>query len=136
MANSLPSAPSDDNPGAAADRAVDAVILVRGLGTRLCPWSIGTPKLLLSSANHRVLQRLFARTKDARIKHVVMSMSCKAEVFEEYFGDGSEMGLDIEYVVEETALGTGGGIRNVYDYLQHDTVMVFNGDVLSGMDLG
>lgn len=46
------------------------------------------------------------------------------------------MGLEIEYVVEDTALGTGGGIRNVYDHLRHDTVMVFNGDILSGMDLG
>ena len=67
---------------------------------------------------------------------MVLSTSFKAEVFEEYFGDGSDMGLEIEYVVEETALGTGGGIRNVYDKLRHDTVMVFNGDVLSGMDLG
>lgn len=141
MANRLPNATGNDaqrfaDQQPAAERAVDAVILVGGRGTRLRPLTIGTPKPMLPTANHPFLQHLLARIKAAGIKHVVMSTSFKAEVFEEYFGDGSEMGLDIEYVVEETALGTGGGIRNVYDRLQHDTVMVFNGDILSGMDLG
>ncbi|MDY3127507.1 MAG: NDP-sugar synthase [Corynebacterium sp.] len=115
--------------------AVDAVILVGGRGTRLRPLTIGTPKPMLPTANYPFLQHLLARIKNAGIQHVILSTSFKAEVFEEYFGDGSDLGLDIEYVVEETALGTGGGIRNVYDELRHDTVMVFNGDVLSGMDL-
>lgn len=115
--------------------SVDAVILVGGRGTRLRPLTIGTPKPMLPTANFPFLQHLLARIKAAGIQHVVLSTSFKAEVFEEYFGDGSDLGLDIEYVVEEEALGTGGGIRNVLDHLHHDTVMVFNGDVLSGMDL-
>ncbi|HJG43265.1 NDP-sugar synthase [Corynebacterium phoceense] len=115
--------------------AVDAVILVGGRGTRLRPLTISTPKPMLPTANYPFLQHLLARIKSAGIEHVVLSTSFKAGVFEEYFGDGSDLGLDIEYVVEETALGTGGGIRNVYDKLRHGTVMVFNGDVLSGMDL-
>lgn len=114
----------------------DAVILVGGRGTRLRPLTIGTPKPMLPTANYPFLQHLLARIKAAGIQHVVLSTSFKAEVFEDYFGHGNDMGLDIEYVVEEKALGTGGGIRNVYDHLRHDTVMVFNGDVLSGMDLG
>ena len=141
MANSVHGAASDDNSGVAdvqpaTTRAVDAVILVGGRGTRLRPLTIGTPKPMLPTANHPFLQHLLARIKAAGITHVVMSTSFKAEIFEEYFGDGSDMGLEIEYVVEDTALGTGGGIRNVYDHLRHDTVMVFNGDILSGMDLG
>lgn len=141
MANSVHGAASDDNSGVAdvqpaTTRAVDAVILVGGRGTRLRPLTIGTPKPMLPTANHPFLQHLLARIKAAGITHVVMSTSFKAEIFEEYFGDGSDMGLEIEYVVEDTALGTGGGIRNVYGHLRHDTVMVFNGDILSGMDLG
>ncbi|MCF4006052.1 NDP-sugar synthase [Corynebacterium uropygiale] len=113
----------------------DAVILVGGRGTRLRPLTVNTPKPMLPTAGYPFLQHLLARIKAAGIEHVVLSTSYKAEVFEEYFGDGSEFGLDIEYVVEEQALGTGGGIRNVYDRLRHDTVMVFNGDVLAGTDL-
>ncbi|APT93104.1 GDP-mannose pyrophosphorylase [Corynebacterium phocae] len=114
---------------------VDAVVLVGGRGTRLRPLTNNTPKPMLPTANFPFLQHLLARIKAAGIEHVVLSTSFKAEVFEQYFGDGSDMGLDIEYVVEESALGTGGGIRNVYDKLRYDTAMVFNGDVLSGMDL-
>ncbi len=114
----------------------DAVILVGGRGTRLRPLTVNTPKPMLPTAGYPFLQHLLARIKAAGITHVVLGTSYKAEVFEEYFGDGSEMGLEIEYVVEEEALGTGGGIRNVYDKLRNDTVMVFNGDVLGGTDLG
>ncbi|AIK84469.1 MULTISPECIES: mannose-1-phosphate guanylyltransferase [Corynebacterium] len=114
---------------------VDAVILVGGKGTRLRPLTVNTPKPMLPTAGHPFLTHLLARIKAAGITHVVLGTSFKAEVFEEYFGDGSEMGLEIEYVVEDQPLGTGGGIRNVYDKLRHDTAIVFNGDVLSGADL-
>ena len=114
----------------------DAVILVGGKGTRLRPLTVSTPKPMLPTANVPFLTHLLGRIRAAGITHVVMGTSFRAEVFEEHFGDGSDMGLEIEYVVEETARGTGGAIRNVYDHLRNDTVMVFNGDVLGGADLG
>ncbi|APT84183.1 GDP-mannose pyrophosphorylase [Corynebacterium aquilae DSM 44791] len=117
-------------------RDVDAVILVGGKGTRLRPLTVSTPKPMLAVAGFPFLAHLLSRIKAAGINHVVLGTSFKAEVFEDYFGDGSELGLDIDYVVEETALGTGGAIRNVYDHLTHDTVVVFNGDVLGGTDIG
>ena len=121
---------------AAVGRQADAVILVGGKGTRLRPLTVGTPKPMLPTAGVPFLTHLLARVKEAGITHVVLGTSFKAEVFEEHFGTGESLGLEIEYVVEESALGTGGGIRNVYDKLRHDTVMVFNGDVLGGADLG
>ncbi|WIM68257.1 NDP-sugar synthase [Corynebacterium breve] len=114
----------------------DAVILVGGRGTRLRPLTVNTPKPMLPTAGFPFLSHLLARIKEAGMEHVILSTSFKAEVFEEYFGNGEEFGLEIEYVVEEEALGTGGGIRNVYDHLRYDTAMVFNGDVLSGANLG
>lgn len=113
----------------------DAVILVGGRGTRLRPLTVSTPKPMLPTAGSPFLSHLLARIKAAGMRHVVLGTSYKAEVFEEYFGDGSDWGLEIEYVVEEEALGTGGAIRNVYEKLRYDNVMVFNGDVLSGADL-
>jgi mannose-1-phosphate guanylyltransferase len=79
-----------------------------------------------------------ARARDAGVDHVILATSYRAEVFEEYFGDGSAFGLDLEYVMEGDPLGTGGGIRNVADRLRggpDDPVLIFNGDVLSGLDL-
>ncbi|KAB1504179.1 NDP-sugar synthase [Corynebacterium sp. 320] len=113
----------------------DAVILVGGKGTRLRPLTNSTPKPMLPVAGAPFLEHLLARIKQAGMTHVVLGTSFKAEVFEEYFGDGSQLGLEIEYVVEEEPLGTGGGIRNVLDHLRFDRAMVFNGDVLGGTDL-
>lgn len=116
--------------------STDAVILVGGKGTRLRPLTTSVPKPMLPVAGYPFLQHLLARIREAGMTHVVMGTSYRAEVFEEYFGDGSDLGLDIEYVVEKDPLGTGGGIRNVCDRLRHDRAMVFNGDVLGGTDLG
>ncbi|AIG63772.1 GDP-mannose pyrophosphorylase [Corynebacterium atypicum] len=114
----------------------DAIVLVGGKGTRLRPLTVNTPKPMLPTAGFPFLQHLLARIRAAGMRHVVLGTSYKAEVFEEYFGDGADFGLEIEYVVEEHALGTGGGIRNVADRLRFDTAMVFNGDILAGTDLG
>ena len=113
----------------------DAVVLVGGMGTRLRPLTLSAPKPMLPTAGLPFLTHLLSRIADAGIEHVVLGTSYKAGVFEAEFGDGSKLGLQIEYVVEDEPLGTGGGIANVASKLRHDTAVVFNGDVLSGCDL-
>ena len=117
-------------------RGVDAVILVGGQGTRLRPLTLSAPKPMLPTAGLPFLTHLLSRIAAAGIEHVILGTSYKAGVFESEFGDGSKLGLQIDYVVEDEPLGTGGAIANVAHKLRHDTVMVFNGDVLSGADLG
>lgn len=114
---------------------VDAVVLVGGLGTRLRPLTLSAPKPMLPTAGLPFLNHLLSRIAQAGIEHVVLGTSYKAAVFESEFGDGSKLGLQIEYVVEDEPLGTGGGIANVAPKLRYDTALVFNGDVLSGVDL-
>ncbi|HEY7051640.1 MAG TPA: NDP-sugar synthase [Mycobacterium sp.] len=115
--------------------AVDAVVLVGGQGTRLRPLTLSAPKPMLPTAGLPFLTHLLSRIAAAGIEHVVLGTSYKPAVFESEFGDGSKLGLQIEYVVETEPLGTGGAIANVAHKLRHDTAMVFNGDVLSGADL-
>ena len=91
---------------------------------------------MLPTAGLPFLTHLLSRIAATGIEHVVLGTSYKAGVFESEFGDGSKLGLQIEYVVEDEPLGTGGGIANVASKLRHDTALVFNGDVLSGADLG
>jgi mannose-1-phosphate guanylyltransferase len=114
---------------------VDAVLLVGGQGTRLRPLTISTPKPMLPTAGVPFLTHQLARARDAGVDHAILSTSYKPEVFEGYFGDGSAFGLRISYVTEAEPLGTGGGIRNVADLLRGDDFIVFNGDVLSGLDI-
>lgn len=110
-----------------------------GQGTRLRPLTVTTPKPMLPAAGVPFVTHLLARARDAGVTHAILSTSYKAEVFEEHFGDGYALGLELEYVWEREPLGTGGGIRNVADRLRggpKDPVLIFNGDVLSGLDIG
>lgn len=118
-----------------ATHQVDAVVLVGGKGTRLRPLTLSAPKPMLPTAGLPFLTHLLSRMAAAGIEHVILGTSYKPAVFEAEFGDGSALGLQIEYVTEEHPLGTGGGIANVAGKLRNDTAMVFNGDVLSGADL-
>lgn len=118
-----------------ATHQVDAVVLVGGKGTRLRPLTLSAPKPMLPIAGLPFLTHLLSRIAAAGIEHVILGTSYKPAVFEAEFGDGSALGLQIEYVTEEHPLGTGGGIANVAGKLRNDTAMVFNGDVLSGADL-
>ncbi|MQA10120.1 MAG: NTP transferase domain-containing protein [Pseudonocardiaceae bacterium] len=117
-------------------KGVDAVVLVGGKGTRLRPLTLSAPKPMLPAAGVPFLSHLFSRIRAAGIEHVVLGTSYRSEVFSDHFGDGARFGLEIEYVVEDEPLDTGGAIRNVTDRLRGDHAIVFNGDILSGVDLG
>ncbi len=114
---------------------VEAVVLVGGLGSRLRPLTLSVPKPMLPAAGVPVLAHLLSRIRAAGVRHVVLGTSYRAEVFTEHFGDGRTLGLQLDYVTEDEPLGTGGGIRNVAGALSEPDVLVFNGDVLSGVDL-
>ena len=115
---------------------VEAVVLVGGLGTRMRPLTLSAPKPMLPIAGVPLLTHLLGRIRAAGVEHVVLGMSYRAEVFTAHFGDGSALGLKLDYIVEDEPLGTGGGIRNVASTLIEPDVLVFNGDVLSGLDPG
>ncbi|MFB7634905.1 sugar phosphate nucleotidyltransferase [Streptomyces sp. NPDC056149] len=116
----------------------EAILLVGGKGTRLRPLTVHTPKPMVPAAGVPFLTHQLARARAAGVEHVVMATSYLAEVFEPYFGDGSALGLHLEYVTEVEPLGTGGAIRNVASRLHSapdDPVLIFNGDILTGLDI-
>ena len=113
-----------------------AILLVGGMGTRLMPLTSKTPKPMLQVAGVPFTEHQIRKAAQAGISEIVLATSYKAELFEPYFGDGKKFGIKIKYAVEESALGTGGGIRNAAALLENcDQVVIFNGDVLSGHDL-
>ncbi len=116
----------------------EAILLVGGKGTRLRPLTVHTPKPMVPAAGVPFLTHQLARAKAAGVEHIVLATSYLAEVFEPYFGDGSSLGLHLEYVTEEEPLGTGGAIRNVASRLHSgpdEPVLIFNGDILTGLDI-
>ncbi|MER5634014.1 nucleotidyltransferase family protein [Streptomyces nitrosporeus] len=118
--------------------AREAILLVGGKGTRLRPLTVHTPKPMVPAAGVPFLTHQLARARAAGVEHVVLATSYLAEVFEPHFGDGSSLGLSLEYVTEREPLGTGGAIRNVASRLASgpdEPVLVFNGDILTGLDI-
>jgi mannose-1-phosphate guanylyltransferase len=115
---------------------VEAIVLVGGHGTRLRPLTLTTPKPMLPVAGVPFLTHQLARLAAVGVDHVVLATSYRAEAFREHFGD-EHVGVRITYVHETEALGTGGGIRNAASALTASgPVIVLNGDVLSGHDMG
>ncbi|MGQ5652667.1 sugar phosphate nucleotidyltransferase [Streptomyces sp. EKR5.2] len=116
----------------------EAILLVGGRGTRLRPLTVHTPKPMVPAAGVPFLTHQLARARAAGVEHIVLATSYLAEVFEPHFGDGSALGLRLEYVTEEEPLGTGGAIRNVASRLHSgpdEPVLIFNGDILTGLDI-
>ncbi|AJZ85921.1 sugar phosphate nucleotidyltransferase [Streptomyces antimycoticus] len=123
---------------APATPSPEAILLVGGKGTRLRPMTVHTPKPMVPAAGVPFLTHQLARARAAGVEHIVLATSYLAQVFEPYFGDGSALGLHLEYVTEEEPLGTGGAIRNVASRLRSgpdDPVLIFNGDILTGLDI-
>lgn len=117
---------------------VEAIVLVGGQGTRLRPLTISTPKPLLRAAGVPFIAHQLTRAAASGVGRAVLATSYRADMFQADLGDGSAFGLELDYVMEQTPLGTGGGIRNAASRLAcgaHDPVLVLNGDILSGHDM-
>src|SRR5579875_283125 len=109
---------------------MEAVVLVGGQGTRLRPLTLSTPKPMLPVAGVPFLTHQLARLAAAGVDHVVLATSYRAATFAAHFGDGSSLGLRLDFATEAEPLGTGGGIRNVAPLLASaadEPVLILNG---------
>lgn len=115
-----------------------AILLVGGRGTRLSPITDQIPKPMLPIAGLPVTEHQILAAKKAGVKTLVLATSYLAEVFTPYFGDGSKWGIDLRYAIEKEPLGTGGAIAHAAAELnesEKETVLIFNGDVISDHDI-
>ena len=112
-----------------------AILLAGGNGTRLRPLTIHTPKPIVPIFNRPFLHYQIDLLKQVpEIDEVILSLNYQPRRIEEIFGDGSDVGISIRYVVEPAPLGTAGAVRYAGDNLT-ESVVVFNGDVLTQIDL-
>jgi NDP-sugar pyrophosphorylase family protein len=112
-----------------------AILLAGGKGTRLRPLTIHTPKPIVPIFNRPFLHYQIDLLKQVpEIDEVILSLNYQPRRIEDVFGDGSDVGIKIRYVVEPAPLGTAGAIKYAGDKLT-ESVVVFNGDVLTQIDL-
>ena len=114
-------------------RQTKAIILAGGLGTRLRPLTDTTPKPLLPVQDKPLIEHIIENLRNHGITEIILSIGYKAEQIKEYFGDGSRLGVQITYSIEDEPLGTGGAIRQAATGLIEPFFVVW-GDNLMNID--
>ncbi len=112
---------------------IQAVILAGGLGTRLGSLTREVPKPLVEVSGKPFLHRQVEILRFAGIRDILMLVGYLGSKIIDYFGDGSKLGVHIQYAREEKPLGTGGALKNAEGKLAAD-FMLFNGDTLLQID--
>ena len=114
-----------------------AMILAGGQGERLRPLTDRVPKPMVEVLGKPILWYQVQWLRQYGVTHFMMLVGYKWEAIEEYFGDGSSLGVKIEYSVEHTPLGRGGAFRRALSQLpaSEGRVIATNGDVLCAQDI-
>lgn len=111
-----------------------AVVMAGGEGSRLRPLTIGRPKPMVPVVHRPAMGHILYLLRQHGILDVVVTLQYMAEVIQDYFGDGSSWGMNIQYAVEETPLGTAGSVKNAQALLD-EPFLVISGDALTDFNL-
>ncbi|TLX95156.1 MAG: nucleotidyltransferase family protein [Thaumarchaeota archaeon] len=111
-----------------------ALLLSGGMGKRLRPITDYLPKSLVPIDNTPIIEWQIRYFKKFGIREFVICAGYRADQITHYL-DSKNLGVEIEYSIEKTPLGTGGAIKNAQHYLDVDSFFVINGDVITSLDI-
>jgi mannose-1-phosphate guanylyltransferase / phosphomannomutase len=114
---------------------VKAVVMAGGEGTRLRPMTANQPKPLLPVVNKPIMEHVLLLLKRHGFTETVVTVQFLASLVRNYFGDGDDVGMDLQYATEEMPLGTAGSVKNAEDELRSGPFLVISGDALTDIDL-
>lgn len=109
------------------------ILMVGGLGTRLRPLTENTPKPMLKVGNKPILQTIVEKFTEYGYVNIVMCVNYKSHIIQDYFGDGSSFGVNIEYILEEQRMGTAGALSLLKEK-PTEPFFVMNGDLLTNIN--
>ena len=109
------------------------VVMAGGKGSRLLPLTLETPKPMLLVNNRPILEHILLRAKTSGFSKFLIATNYLRSAIEEYFGDGSKLEIEIDYLKEETPLGTAGAL-SLLGVTPELPIVISNGDVLSLLD--
>jgi len=111
-----------------------AVILAGGLGTRLQPYTTFLPKPMLPLGEKPLLEHLIEWSKKNGVKEIVLCVSYLRKTIEDYFEDGKNFGVSIEYAVSSKPLATAGQLKTAQNFI-NDSFVCMYGDSIYGFSL-
>ena len=106
-----------------------------GEGTRLRPITSNQPKPMVPVLNKPVMEYILELLRSYGIDDIVVTLQFLPQLIKNYFGKGTDLGLNLNYSVEEYPLGTAGSVKKAESYLKGDTFLVISGDALTDFDL-
>lgn len=109
------------------------IIMAGGLGTRLRPLTDDLPKPLLKVGRKPILETIIENFSNYGFKDIIISVNYKADMIKNYFKDGSEFGVNIEYIQEDKRLGTAGALSLLKREIK-ESFFVMNGDLLTNIN--
>ena len=109
------------------------VLMVGGLGARLRPLTENTPKPMLKVGNKPILQTIVEKFAEYGYTDIVMCVNYKSHIIQDYFGDGSKFGVNVEYILEEQRMGTAGALSLLKEK-PTEPFFVMNGDLLTDVN--
>ncbi len=112
-----------------------AVVMAGGEGSRLRPLTSRRPKPLAPIANRPVMHHIVELLRSHGITEIVATLHYLADEIESYFGDGSALGVNMHYVVEDTPLGTAGAVKMAESRLRDGTFIIISGDAMTDLDI-
>ncbi len=107
------------------------LLMAGGFGKRLDPLTKDLPKPLLKITDVPILEDILVEFINNGFKNFIISVHYRAEMIKDYFGDGSKWGVNIDYIEEESPLGTAGCLGLIPDSSKRLPVIVSNGDLLT-----
>ncbi|RJQ31552.1 MAG: mannose-1-phosphate guanyltransferase [Actinobacteria bacterium] len=111
-----------------------AVLMAGGEGTRLRPLTSNTPKPMVHLFNKPVMEYIIELLKQHDITDITATLQFLPSLIKNYYGDGSDIGVNISYAIEEKPLGTAGSVKNTQEYID-DTFIVISGDGITDFNL-
>lgn len=114
-------------------KANKVVLMVGGLGTRLRPLTENTPKPMLKVGNKPILQTIVEKFAEYGYVNIIMCVNYKSHIIQEFFGNGSAFGVNIDYVLEEQRMGTAGAL-SLLSEKPNEPFFVMNGDLLTNVN--
>ncbi|MFH0828689.1 MAG: nucleotidyltransferase family protein [Candidatus Kerfeldbacteria bacterium] len=112
-----------------------ALILAGGQGVKMRPFTYEMPKPMIPVKGRPILQHIIESIRNSGITDIVIVIDKQlGENIRKYFGDGSNFGVKITYIVEKERAGTAGAIRLAKDKLT-ETFLLYYSDVLAEIDL-
>ncbi|MBC8066199.1 MAG: NTP transferase domain-containing protein, partial [Chlorobia bacterium] len=113
-----------------------AVVMAGGEGSRLRPITSNRPKPLVPICNAPIMEHILTLLKRYEITEVVSTLHYLADEIQGYFGDGSDFGVQMDYSIEDTPLGTAGSVKKAENLLRStEPFLIVSGDALTDCNL-